>query len=426
MIQRSFFGWSKPRIFTQRIQGPAVQPEEMPLPGKVYLRVEKRNDGLAALVQVGDAVRTGERLQVTETAETAVTATVTGTVTGIETAPGDFGRKYWAVEIEATAEEATDRQFETAATDPSMTTLTAFLTTVPGAPPLAALSDPDRPITTIVVSGVDQDVLSMTRQYVAGNRAGEIQHGMDILKAASGAENLVFALPADVIQNVGHIHATPVGVATEFPATLPKMIMRDVLGQTVPADKSCEDLGTCFVSVEAVAAIGRAFSEKRVPVNKLVTVADKAGGIRLIRARIGTPIEAIFAELGIAINDMDRIVVGGPLTGAAIFNTGHPILADTDMIMIQDGADLAQPSDYPCINCGDCIPICPTCVPVNMLVRFLEAGQYETAADEYDLHACVECGLCAFVCVSKIPILQYIRLGKYELARTQQAEAANA
>ena len=58
-----------------------------------------------------------------------------------------------------------------------------------------------------------------------------------------------------------------------------------------------------------------------------------------------------------------------------------------------------------------------------MLVRFLEAGYYAEAADEYNLYSCIECGLCSFVCVSKIPIFQHIMLGKYELSRIISEEA---
>ena len=70
--------------------------------------------------------------------------------------------------------------------------------------------------------------------------------------------------------------------------------------------------------------------------------------------------------------------------------------------------------------------VCPTLVPVNMLVRFLEAGQYEDGADLYDLYSCVDCGLCSFVCVARIPIFQYIKLAKYELSRLTAAEASDA
>jgi len=59
-----------------------------------------------------------------------------------------------------------------------------------------------------------------------------------------------------------------------------------------------------------------------------------------------------------------------------------------------------------------------------MLVRFLEAGQFEEAADNYDLLSCIECGICSFVCVSRIPIFQYIKLAKYELDRARASEAA--
>ena len=69
--------------------------------------------------------------------------------------------------------------------------------------------------------------------------------------------------------------------------------------------------------------------------------------------------------------------------------------------------------------------ICPANVPVNLLVRFLEAGQYTEGADLYDLYSCIECGLCSYVCVSRIPIYQYIKLAKYEIGRITSAEEMN-
>jgi electron transport complex protein RnfC len=104
----------------------------------------------------------------------------------------------------------------------------------------------------------------------------------------------------------------------------------------------------------------------------------------------------------------------------------QPIRPDTDAILVQDRDDIVLSSDYPCINCSNCIPVCPAKIQVSMLVRFLAAGQYQDGADLYDLYSCVECGLCSYVCVSRIPILQYIKLAKFELARTIPVEEENA
>ena len=117
---------------------------------------------------------------------------------------------------------------------------------------------------------------------------------------------------------------------------------------------------------------------------------------------------------------------GGPMTGSAVYALEHPVQPDTDSIIVVDRDKAAYVSDYPCINCGDCIRTCPAKIQVNMLVRFLEANQYEEAADNYDLHSCIECGLCSYVCVSRIPIFQYIKLAKYELERAKTSEVANA
>ena len=215
-------------------------------------------------------------------------------------------------------------------------------------------------------------------------------------------------------------------VDSRYPATLPKLVMQKLLGQVVPAGKSCEDLGVCFISAEAVAAIGKAFDEGRIPTEKAFTFIDKKGIKTIASARIGTPIAEILNAFHVTLEEKDRIIFGGPMTGSAVYSEDYPIRPDTDAVIVQKNDGIPPITDYPCINCGECVRICPANVPVNMLIRFLEAGHYEEAANMYDLYSCIDCGLCSYVCVSRMPVYHYIKLAKYELGRINTAEATNA
>jgi len=403
-----------------------AEPEKLPAPPAVTLyHPGEFRSGDAARFSVGDPVKTGQRLALYEDQPDFVLSPITGTISAFSPFVGDFGHKYTAVTIGAGGEEEVDAEFAEVCETLDLEKARAFFTYLPGSPDFSEFSDPDRPIHTLVVSGVDADLLVVTNQHTVRNRADEIKKGISVLRQITGVERTVMALPGDIIQNYESVGAEAVGVPPQYPSGAPRMVVMAALGEPVPAGTSLAEAGIVLMTAEAVAAVGRAVKTGRPPTEKVLTVVDKNGNKRMVVLPLGTPIRHIFHTLGIEVNDGERIILGGPMTGSAIYSEDQSVGPGTDALMIQESGDIARTSDYPCINCGECIRACPVNIPVNMLVRFLEAGKYEEAEDLYDLDACVECGLCSFVCVSRIPIFQYIRLAKYELSRIRAEAAAS-
>jgi Na+-translocating ferredoxin:NAD+ oxidoreductase subunit C len=420
MIKKSLIGLVKPRLQYNLIPD---QTRDLPVPSKVILLLkEPKNAGQANALKVGDAVKTGQRLSAAPNSDEYVISSVTGTISAMAPQVGTLGQRYTAITIDAGSQDAWDDSFNKT---PTLDTGLKFFEYAPGSPSFKAFTDPEKTIRTIVIAGMDQDLLLTANQCVVQNEADVIKGGVDALKQMTGADRVLIAVPENLVQQANTTSAEVKVVRATYPNSLPHMIMKDVLGQVVSAGDTVEDEGVFFINAEAVAALGTAFETGRLCVTKVVTVVGKDGSTTNVRARIGTPIKDVLQACNVSLNDRDRLILGGPMRGAATYSEDLGLEPDTDGIVVQDDADSAQTTDYPCINCGECIRICPVKIPVNMLVRFLEARLYEDAAAMYDLHCCIECGLCSYVCVSRIPIFQYIKLGKYELSLIQTAEAAN-
>ena len=427
MIKQSFIGLAKPRIEYEVLDAGQPEPQLIQPSEKITLFLKKspvRNDSI--LFNVGDKVKTGQKLAYSANPDAYVIATVTGTISSISAFAGDYGKSYTAISVDVDDNEELDDQFAELAADPTLDVAKNFLSGMPGNPSFQAFSEAAESIHTIIICGVDRDLLIATNQYAVKTHIKAIKSGIGILKQITGVDNILIAVPQHLMQDATASGAEVVTVDSAYPATLPQLMMQSLLGQVVPAGQNCEDLGVCFLNAEAVASLGQAFDKGRIPVTKTLTIVNKNGDKSLISAKIGTPISEILNTYGITLHEKDRLIVGGPMTGSAIYSEDYPVQADTDAIIVQDSENLDLVSDYPCINCGDCVRICPANVPINMLVRLLEAGQYEEAADQYDLYSCIDCGLCSYVCVSKMPVFHYIKLAKYELGRMHAAEAMNA
>lgn len=426
MMKKPFFGLVKPRLAYEALDS-AMAAQEIPAPAAITLLVDAPFEKKSSLsIKAGDGVKRGQALFPLAGSAQYATAALGGTISSIDAYTGNFGRRYTAVSVKVDPGAAADTGFKDAGKEISLKTADRFLRCVPGGLPAALFDAPDK-IKTVVVSGVDEDLPCVTRQYAVKAEMEAIKRGVEALKKMVGGAPrvalVVFEQMTPGLQ-AGGMEIKTVGAA--YPAANSRIIAKELLGAPLPAGTSCEEAGIVFVSAEAVAALGKAFTTGAIPERKIVTVVLKNGTKKLVSAVLGTPVGQVLTACSQAVSENDRLVLGGLLTGTAIYTENHPVGPDTDMILVQGADQISGVSDNACINCGDCVRICPARVPVNMLIRYLQAGLYNDAVDNCDLLSCIDCGLCSGVCPAKIPVFQYIKLGKYEFARLNTAEADHA
>jgi len=428
MTKRPFFAITKPKLRGSRVWGlPKEVLVEIPMPKKATFVVKgpfPKVDEL--MIGIGDRVRTGQKVRLATDRGDYFISSVTGTISNIFPRSGYMGQACTAVSVNVAEKDQLDGEFGRVAKDVSLQNAIKYLASLPGAPDFGSVVSSNPPIETLVVNGVDSDLLVTKNQFVVDTEAEALKQGIEILGKISGIQKIILLVPDYLKKEAEKTGAEVRAVDPVYPNTLPKMLMKNLFGKTVPVGKRCEDLGIGFVSAEAVVALQKAFSEGQLPLYKLVTVIKKDGSTIHAKARIGTPIKEVLKALQIETSQGDRVVLGGPMAGLALFSEEEPIEAATNAVLVQDKAQIISSSDSHCVNCGECVRVCPAKMPVNMLIRYLENGRFEEAAQGYDLLSCIECGLCTYACIVKIPIFHYIMLGKQEIARIKSAEEAHA
>jgi electron transport complex protein RnfC len=426
MIKRPFFGFGKPKYAV--VEGRDLEIlKETPLPPKVtlflkYPGVEVENLGL----KTGDKVRTGQKLTLADKNDGYFISTATGTISDISEYTGYLGQKWLTISIDGDGKDQWDDAFNDAGKAPTPENALEFLSSLPGNPDFGTSLSSSPPLDTLIISGFDKDLLISANQFIMRNEVENLMEGIACLKKIAPGVRIIIVVPPGLTLEAEKAGAELKALNALYPDILPEMIMKDVLGRVTPPGGKCRDAGVGVLTAESVAALAKAYGEGRIPIDKIVTVIKKDGTTLNVKARIGAPVGHVLSDLGLETDHGDRLVLGGPMTGKAVYSLDTPIMPDTDALMVQDKEEIQGISDSHCINCGECVRACPAKVPVNMLVRLLENGLYEEAAEQYDLFSCIECGICSFVCMARIPLFHYIMLGKFEFARSGTAEGSDA
>ncbi len=424
-MKKPFIGFGTPRLEYDILKGDLPDPRKVSPERCVTLLIEKPPGNGIVLPKPGDSVATGAKIALSDEMGAYLTSTATGTISDVSTTAGDYGRSLVSVTVDIAEESSADEAFSEHSDEPGPKSAGLFLSNLPGKPPLSKLSNPAKPINRVVVCCMDQDLLVTTNQFVASANIDTLKSGMAVLREVTRTKKITVAASEALAPRLSGIDADVKTVDALYPSACPELLVKELFDEIVPAGKSCEDLGIGIISAEAVVSMAKAYETGTLPFEKTLTLIDKGGKPHLVQAPVGTPVKEILKAFDISMDDGDQLISGGPMTGSSIFSTETPVQPDMDALMVLPAEMVALSSDYPCINCGDCVRICPANISINVLVRFLEVGQYHEAADDYDLYSCVECGQCSFVCPVKIPIFQYIKLAKYELGRLRIAEENN-
>ena len=246
MRKRSFFGLSKPSFHYELATDSFADPVTIPTPDTltIYIKQELKRTGD---LKVGTVVKTGQRLTLAQGAGACAIAPACGTIRAVEPFLADYGQCWTAVTIKTDGDDEQDPEFSEASQTPSLETLGRYLAACPGEPDIKPLMDERNPVKTIVIYAGNADLLIDTGLYVFKKNAAAVNEGIEILRKATGVEDIVIVVPEESVQNYsGHLDARIHPLPSVYPYAQPLMVLYHLTGR-LPDESGMASMGIHFM-----------------------------------------------------------------------------------------------------------------------------------------------------------------------------------
>jgi len=409
--------------------------DRAPLPVKLYLPLVQHQGPAGALqVQAGETVRKGQPLtRARSDMEVPIHAPTSGKISAIRTWPVSWppGAQAECLVLEPDGAERwhdqePDPDWRNAERAALVERLRAGgLAGLGGAmfPTAAKLrGDWDSPeIHSLILNGSECEPYISCDEMLMRERPDAVIEGGLILAHAMGAREVVIGIE-DQMGAVRDALAKAAGridpdgicrivrVTKIYPEGGEKQLIQVLTGAEVPHNGLPQDLGLACLNVGTAAAARDIVIEDRPVIERIVTVSGPAiAKPRNLISLLGTPIGELIDAAGGPSKEIRRLVLGGPMSGIPLTTDLAPIVKGSNCILALGAEDIqrSQP-EMPCINCGECVRVCPASLLPQELFRYIKAGDHHTA-EALNLFDCIECGCCAHVCPSHIPLVDWYR-----------------
>jgi len=299
----------------------------------------------------------------------------------------------------------------------------AFPTSVKITPPK------DKPIDTVIINGCECEPLLTADYRLMMEFPDEILEGAELVRIATGARRVMVGIEDNkkkafqlLQQKAGKYAAEVTLVKTKYPQGAEKNLIYALSGREVPRGGLPFDVGVVVQNVGTVKAVWDAIRAGKPLYERALTVSgDGIKEPKNLMVRLGTPFQAVTDSCGGLEEDVNIIIMGGPMMGLSQWDMDVPVIKGTSGILAWAAPKPA--TEFACIRCGRCVEHCPMALVPTQIMKYVKNEQL-SLAEVWGALDCVECGCCQFSCPAKIPLVHWIRLGKNQIANLKRKKRA--
>lgn len=445
---------------------------ELPLPKTVAIpMLQHMGVGCKPLVEVGDTVKVGQLIgDSDEIFSVPVHSSVAGVVTAIQDYVAPSGKIEKRVVIQTTDSQETIEAKPHPVSDQKSLVEAARLSGLSGLggagfPTHIKLNykDIDK-VDTLVINGAEcepyitsdyREMLEAPDDIIGGIK--EVMRCLNIANAYIGIEDNkpeAIKLLKDKI-DVNNIHV--VSLKSVYPQGAEKVLIYHSTGRIIEEGEIPADKGIIVLNISTISHLYR-FIQTGMPLtHKRLTIdgnyVEKPVNVRV---PIGTSIEYVLDFAGVDKNKADKLLMGGPMMGIAVYDVETPVIKNNNAILVlqekerkfkasrtvsilspavTDGTDnpedaakgpastvvgkeLAPPTTA-CIRCGKCVYACPIGLMPAALEKAYDKKNVENL-QKLKVNLCINCGCCSYICPAHRNLAQKNQLAKEMLRKMKK------
>lgn len=279
-------------------------------------------------------------------------------------------------------------------------------------------------VETVLVNGASCEPLLMSDPYLLEAEIDTVVRGLEYIMDCVGAKRGVICLKGkhkkamEVVRErvardgSGRLEAFELG--DFYPAGDEQVLVREVLGKTIPERGLPLQVGAVVSNVESLLNVALAMDGKPVT-HRYVTVTGEVKTPMVVKVPVGALVKDVLAFAGGPVIADYKVVDGGPMMGRVLPDTEQSVTKTTSGLIvlppehnvvapkIMDPERIRRITNTICCQCSRCTDLCPRnllghSLHPHKLIRVLHSQIMETEVAKEAL-LCSECGLCEkFAC----------------------------